>query len=276
MAEPLRVRADPDDARRDGDRRAVLATRGLAVRFGGLRAVDGVDLEAGQGEVLGVIGPNGAGKTTLFDAITGLVRPEAGRILLRGRDVTSRPAWRRAALGLGRTFQNLRLFEEMTVFQNVLAGRYRRSRSSPLAQLVALPGAREEERAARELAAAEVEFLGLSGRADVPVKHLPYGHRRRVEIARALATEPSLLLLDEPAAGMNARESEELIALIGEIRDRGVTVVLVEHHMRVVMAISDRIAVLHHGAVIADGAPREIRADERVVEAYLGSRGGHA
>lgn len=248
----------------------VLATHGLSVSFGGLRAVADVTLEIGRREVFGIIGPNGAGKTTLFDAVTGLNEPDDGRILLEGRNVTGAPAWRRAEMGLGRTFQNLRLFEEMTVFQNVLVGRYQRLGRGALSHLLGSSGARAEEREARARALEELEFLGMANRRDVLVKNLPYGHRRRIEIARSLATGASLLLLDEPAAGMNPRESGELIEIIGRVRERGVTVALVEHHMRVVMAICDRITVLNHGAVIAGGTPAEVRSDQAVVEAYLG------
>ncbi len=249
----------------------MLATRNLNVSFGGLRALADVTLEIRRGEVFGIIGPNGAGKTTLFDAVTGLNEPDGGHILLEGRDITRAPAWRRAATGLGRTFQNLRLFEEMTVFQNVLVGRYPRLEGGPLTHLLGLSGgAQREEREARVRALEELEFLGMATLRDVPVGNLAYGHRRRVEIARSLATDASLLLLDEPAAGMNPRESGELIEIIGRIRERGVTVALVEHHMQVVMATCDRITVLNHGAVIAEGTPAEVQADLVVIEAYLG------
>jgi len=254
----------------------ILSVRGLSVSFGGLRALTGVDLDVPEGEVLAVIGPNGAGKTTLFDAITGLREPDRGRILLEGRDVTGEPTWRRAEGGLGRTFQNLRLFEGLTVFQNVLAARHARRESGALASVLGLPAARAEERSTRERALEELRFLDLVDRRDDRVENLPYGHRRRVEIARALATDASVVLLDEPAAGMNPRESKELVELIGRIRDRGVTVVLVEHHMRVVMTVSDRVTVLNRGAVISEGTPRAVQADEAVVEAYLGRGGGHA
>jgi branched-chain amino acid transport system ATP-binding protein len=249
---------------------ALLTLDALTVAFGGLIAVNAVSLQVRAGEVFGLIGPNGAGTTTLFNALTGFTMPTAGRILFADQNITALPSWKRVRMGLARTFQNLRLFPEMTVFQTVLIGCQADREAGPFAQLLGTRGARKEERACRERAFEEIAFVGLEKKINTEVKHLPYGDRRRVEIARALATDPTLLLLDEPAAGMNPQECNELLGVVQRIRDRSLTVVLVEHHMRVVMGVCDRIAVLDHGIKIAEGEPAEIRANAKVVEAYLG------
>ena len=254
----------------------LLRVEDLQVRFGGLVALDDVSFSVERGEVYGIIGPNGAGKTTLFNAISGVAPVGRGRILLSGADVIALAPYRRARAGIARTFQNIRAFAGMRVWEAVEVGFHARLRRSGLAHLCAIIPARVEAGAVRNAADELLRFVGLEGVANQLARSLPYGHQRRLEIARALATSPRVLLLDEPAAGMNESECEELIALVRRIRDQGVTVLLVEHHMQVVMAVCDRILVLNFGRPIAEGPPSVIRDDPAVNAAYLGTGIGAA
>jgi branched-chain amino acid transport system ATP-binding protein len=244
--------------------------RELSVQFGGIRAVSGVSLAVHAGEILSIIGPNGAGKTTIFNVVTGLYRPTAGDVRLRGRPISGLPPHARARLGVTRTFQNIRLFRDLTVGENVRVARYGRARAGLLGALLRTPGFRRERGEADRTVTALLEGVGLHGRGRELARSLPYGDQKRVELARALAAEPSVLLLDEPAAGMSTAEADELMALIRGLRERGLAIVLVEHHIRVVMGVSDRVAVLNHGELIAEGPPAAVRRDPAVIAAYLG------
>ena len=249
----------------------VLEVQGVTKRFGGLVAVNQVSLEVNEGEIFSVIGPNGAGKTTFFNLLTGIYTPDEGRILFLGQDITGSTPDKAAKLGIGRTFQNIRLFGAMTVLENILVGRHIHTRVPYLHALLRTPLARKEERKALEEALSLLEYVGLLHRKDELARNLPYGEQRKLEIARALALKPKLLLLDEPAAGMNPKETEALQEFILKIRsEMGLTILLIEHDMRLVMRISDRIAVLDYGSKIAEGKPEEVRTNPRVIQAYLG------
>jgi branched-chain amino acid transport system ATP-binding protein len=238
--------------------------------FGGLKALDDVSFSISAGEITGIIGPNGAGKTTLFNIITGIYSPTSGKIFYEGKDITGFPPEKLARLSMVRTFQGIELFSQMTVLENVMVGLHTKSRCGIIASALKLPGHLREERRIRERAASWLEFTGITDLASTEAANLPFGKGRLLEIARAMAMEPHIILMDEPAAGLNSRETSDLAVLIKKIKDSGVTVALVEHDMELVMEICNRIVVLNLGNKLAEGTPREIQEDEKVITAYLG------
>ena len=248
----------------------LLSIKNLTKRFGGLMAVNDVSFDVGQGKIVGLIGPNGAGKTTVFNLITGNYIPDEGRIVFNGQDLVGLKTHKIVSLGIARTFQTIRLFKNLTVLENVLAGCHCRMRSGIFSSMFSLPWQRKEERLALGRALKELEFIGLKEHMDLKSMNLSYGNQRLLEIARALASNPKLIVLDEPAGGMNDYETQQLVGLIRKMQDRGLTVLLIEHDMNLVMRICEHIVVLEHGALIAQGNAGQITQDQRVIEAYLG------
>jgi branched-chain amino acid transport system ATP-binding protein len=258
---PRRPQASPD---------TLLEVQDVTLRFGGVVALDQVSFSLRKGEIFGLIGPNGAGKTTCFNAMTGVYRPTSGGIFFQGESIVGRKKHEITRLGIARTFQNVRLFPEMTALENVMVGADAHHKTSVLGALFRLPRHWREEREGRDKSLELLRFVGIERRAGEVSRNLPYGEQRRLEIARALATNPTLLCLDEPAAGFNPAEKADLLALIRRIRDTGVTVLLIEHDMRLVMGVTDRIVVLEFGKKIAEGTPHQVRDDPAVIAAYLG------
>lgn len=251
-----------------------LTASNITIRFGGLTAVSDVSFTIPDGSIVSLIGPNGAGKTTFFNVLTGLYQPTVGRVRLKERDVTGLPPHKIASYGLARTFQNIRLFNLMTAEENVMVAMHSHMRAGIVSTILRTPAQRREEREARVFARELLTFVGIGKSADEYARNLSYGDQRRLEVARALALRPSVLLLDEPTAGMNPQESARFVDFVHQVRDeRGLSVLLIEHDMSVVMRVSERVTVLDRGEKIAEGRPDDIKADQRVVEAYLGKSG---
>ena len=252
--------------------KVLLDAHAITVQFGGLTAVNAVDFTVPTGGIVSLIGPNGAGKTTFFNCLTGLYKPTSGSVIFDGRSIVGTPPHKIAAMGLARTFQNIRLFGTMTASENVMVAMHAHLHGGLLQTILGTPRQRREEREAKETASELLSYVGIEGMDEEFANNLPYGDQRRLEVARALALRPKMLLLDEPTAGMNPQESARFTTFVRNLRDeRGVTVLLIEHDMKVVMGVSERVTVLEYGAKIAEGTPEEVASNTRVIEAYLGS-----
>jgi len=259
----------PAASRRETDT-PVLVAENVTMRFGGLTAVDSVNFRVNEGEIMGLIGPNGAGKTTFFNCLTGLYMPTSGRVTLNGQVLPPKPG-KVVKAGMARTFQNIRLFANMTALENVMVGRYCRTTTGPLTSIIRGPKFKRDEKATRERSQELLDFVGLSHTTEHLARNLPYGDQRRLEIARALATDPKLLLLDEPTAGMNPQETRQAEELIFRIRELGMAIVVIEHDMRFIFNLCDRVLCLVQGKTLIEGTPTEVQSDPRVIEAYIGT-----